>query len=373
MLKNTNSKTKVILGLSGGVDSSVVACLLKKQGIETQAVFMKNWDEDDEDNYCPAEEDLADAKAVAKQLDIPLHAVNFAADYWDKVFVNFLSEYEAGRTPNPDILCNKEIKFKVFLDYALTLYPHDAQVKIATGHYARIKEIDQQYFLLKGVDNNKDQSYFLYTLGQQQLSQSLFPLGELHKPQVREIAKDYALSVFDKKDSTGICFIGERNFNQFLKQFLNSKMGDMITPEGEIIGQHQGLIHYTLGQRKGLGIGGSKANKNTQATGEPWFVADKDIQSNQLIVVQGKNHPRLYHQQLTANKLHWISGQAPSLPLDCQAKIRYRQADQQCSILSINEEGFCRVKFAQQQFAITPGQSIVFYAGEICLGGGIIG
>ncbi len=367
-----SKKLKVILGLSGGVDSSVVAYLLKQQGVDVEAVFMKNWNKDDADGVCPAAEDFEDAQSVAAELRIPFHPVNFSKQYWDKVFINFLSEYKAGRTPNPDILCNKEIKFAVFLDYALSLNKEnvcDKQIKIATGHYARIKEKDGEYFLLKGKDNSKDQSYFLYTLGQKQLSQALFPLGELHKTEVRKIAEENDLAVYDKKDSTGICFIGERDFTEFLSRFLKSEPGEMISADGEVLGQHIGLIHYTLGQRKGLGIGG-RNSKN--ASGEPWFVAEKDLKNNQLVVVQGKQHPLLYNQGLTANQLHWVSGKAPTLPLLCQAKTRYRQADQHCEITHIDEQGYYHVRFIKKQFAITPGQSVVFYQQDICLGGGII-
>ncbi len=363
----------IVVGLSGGVDSSVSALLLKQQGYDVSAIFMKNWNEDDKDSYCPAEEDFADAQSIAAELDIPFHGVNFAPEYWDKVFAYFLSEYKAGRTPNPDILCNKEIKFKVFLDYALS----QGASKIATGHYARVREENGQFFLLKGKDNNKDQSYFLYTLGQYPLSKTLFPIGELDKPEVRQLAEQYQLATWDKKDSTGICFIGERDFKQFLSRYLPAQPGNMVTPEGEIVGQHQGLMYHTLGQRKGLGIGG----RSTNSSGQPWFAAQKDLSNNQLIVVQGKDHPLLYAKQLSASKLHWVSGQAPKLPLQCKAKTRYRQADQSCTIYSLpdgndignTEEGSsCMVKFDEPQFAITPGQSVVFYQADICLGGGII-
>lgn len=370
--KNINTSTPVVVGLSGGVDSSVTALLLKQQGFDVSAIFMKNWNEDDNDGYCPAEEDFADAQSIAAELNIPFHGVNFAPEYWDNVFSYFLSEYQAGRTPNPDILCNKEIKFKVFLDYALA----QGASKIATGHYARVKEQDGQFFLLKGKDNNKDQSYFLYTLGQYPLSKTLFPIGELEKPEVRQLAERFDLATWDKKDSTGICFIGERDFSKFLSQYLPAKPGDMVTPDGEVVGQHQGLMYHTLGQRKGLGIGGRKsAQKNA---GQPWFAARKELHKNQLIVVQGKDHPLLYSNQLTASSLHWVSGQAPTYPLRCKAKIRYRQADQDCIISEINaaqnteSEASCMVEFDTSQFAITPGQSVVFYQDEVCLGGGII-
>jgi len=376
---NKDTQTKITVGLSGGVDSAVCALLLKQQAYEVSAIFMKNWNEDDDDNYCPAEEDYADAQNVAAKLKIPLKAVNFAAEYWDKVFALFLDSYKKGHTPNPDILCNKEIKFKVFLDFALFDKRSDTVSdkmlntgaafgadKIATGHYAQVKEENGTYFLLKGKDTGKDQSYFLYTLNQHQLSKALFPLGNLDKTEVRKLAEENNLDVYDKKDSTGICFIGERNFNQFLGRFLKSNPGDIVSEQGEVIGQHKGLIYHTLGQRKGLGIGGSK-----NSTGEPWFVAQKDQEKNQLIVVQGKKNPLLYQQQLQASQLHWVSGNAPITPFKCKAKTRYRQQDQNCVIKSITN-GLCEVEFDLPQFAITPGQSVVFYDGMICLGGGII-
>jgi tRNA-specific 2-thiouridylase len=379
---HTHPFPAVVVGLSGGVDSSVTALLLQQQGYPVSAIFMKNWNEDDEQDYCPAEEDFADAQSIAAELDIAFHGVNFAPEYWDKVFAYFLAEYQAGRTPNPDILCNKEIKFKVFLDYALA----QGADKIATGHYARIKEKAGQFFLLKGKDSHKDQSYFLYTLGQYPLSKTLFPLGELKKSTVRQLAENFHLATWDKKDSTGICFIGERNFRQFLSQYLPATPGDMVTPEGEIIGQHQGLMYHTLGQRKGLGIGGRQSNKkeNNNKAGLPWFTAAKNIKQNQLIVVQGKDHPLLYRRSLNASNLHWISGKAPTPPFPCWAKTRYRQTDQACLITAITEDNqqtidnnnknssHCMVEFDSPQFAITPGQSIVFYLGEVCLGGGII-
>ena len=375
-------QTSIVVGLSGGVDSSVAALLLKQQGLDVSAIFMKNWNEDDKDSYCPAEEDFADARSIAAELNIPFHGVNFAPEYWDKVFAYFLTEYKAGRTPNPDILCNKEIKFKVFLEYALT----QGASKIATGHYARIKEEDGQFYLLKGKDNNKDQSYFLYTLGQYPLSKTLFPVGELEKSLVRQLAEDNNLATWDKKDSTGICFIGERDFKQFLSQYLPAQPGDMITPEGEVVGRHQGLMYHTLGQRKGLGIGGRKSPNNkaeSGKTGMPWFAAQKNLEKNQLIVVQGKDHPLLYSQSLHASDLHWVSGKAPDCPYQCTAKTRYRQPDQACTITSIEtstdntgissqNSSHCVVEFSTPQFAVTPGQSVVFYQGEICLGGGVI-
>ena len=365
----SSSTSSVVVGLSGGVDSSVAALLLKQQGLNVSAIFMKNWNEDDDEGYCPAEEDFADAQSIAAELDIPFHGVNFAPEYWDNVFSYFLSEYKAGRTPNPDILCNKEIKFKVFLEYALS----QGAEKIATGHYARVKEENGQFFLLKGKDNNKDQSYFLYTLGQYPLSKTLFPVGELDKSVVRQLAEEHHLATWDKKDSTGICFIGERDFNEFLSRYLPAQPGDMVTPEGEVVGQHKGLMYHTLGQRKGLGIGGRKATSDK--AGQPWFAAKKDLEKNQLIVVQGKDHPLLYSETLEASDLHWVSGHAPETPFRCKAKTRYRQPDQDCTITSIEtsaNSSHCMVEFDTPQFAVTPGQSVVFYQGEVCLGGGVI-
>jgi tRNA-uridine 2-sulfurtransferase len=353
---------KIIVGMSGGVDSSVAALLLKKQGYEVQGLFMKNWEEDDTENYCSAAEDVRDAQAVCDVLEIPLHTVNFATEYWDNVFAHCLQEYQAGRTPNPDILCNREIKFKVFLEYAQRL---GAQT-IATGHYVRLGQTHRQYQLLKGHDPNKDQSYFLYTLGQSQLAQSLFPIGELQKTQVRQLAAQAGLATQAKKDSTGICFIGERPFKTFLSRFLPAQPGPMETPEGEVLGQHDGLMYYTLGQRKGLNIGGQVGG-----SGEPWYVVAKDIPNNRLIVAQGHNHPLLFSDELKAQQLHWISGIAPSIPFSCYAKTRYRQTEQPCIITALDKET-CEVHFNQPQRAVTPGQSIVFYQNDECLGGAII-
>jgi tRNA-uridine 2-sulfurtransferase len=357
----TNNK-KVIVGMSGGVDSSVAALQLLEQGYNVEGLFMKNWEQDDDGDYCAAAIDLEDAQKVCDKLGIKLHSVNFSDQYWDRVFKHFLDEYSAGRTPNPDILCNKEIKFKAFLDYALKL----GADYIATGHYARIEERNEKHVMLKGVDNNKDQSYFLYTLGQQQLKHSLFPVGEIEKPVVRELAKKSAMATHAKKDSTGICFIGERKFKEFLQQYLPAQPGDIKTIEGKIIGKHHGLMYYTLGQRKGLGIGGVKGGSE-----EPWFSIDKDLKNNVLIAVQGEEHPRLFHTHLKASQLHWVSGQAPTAPYNCQAKVRYRQPDQTCTITQLDSNN-CSVTFDKPQRAITPGQSVVFYDGEICLGGGVI-
>lgn len=353
----TTSPKHIIVGLSGGVDSSVTAFLLKEQGHHVEAVFMKNWEEDDTDTYCPASLDMADAQAVCDQLTIELHRVNFAAEYWEKVFVDFLDEYNAGRTPNPDILCNREIKFKAFLHYA----KQRGADFIATGHYARIENGK----LLKGIDPTKDQSYFLYTLTEEQLSQSLFPVGNLEKKSVRELAKKMGLKTHAKKDSTGICFIGERKFKNFLNEYVKATPGSIKTIEGKTIGTHDGLMFYTLGQRQGLKIGGLK---NTPEA--PWYVVSKNIADNILIVAQGENHPALFSKTLTTTKVHWINGE-PTFPLALKAKTRYRQNDQACTIDKINENCY-QVIFDDPQRAITPGQSVVFYQNEICLGGGII-
>lgn len=358
-----SDKKFVIIGMSGGVDSSVSALLLKKQGYHVEGLFMKNWEEEPgQEHNCSTDDDLIDAQAVCLKLGIRLHTVNFATEYWDRVFTYFLEEYKAGRTPNPDVMCNKEIKFKAFLDHAQEL----GADYIATGHYARVRNENNAYQLLKGLDNNKDQSYFLYTLGQQQLQYALFPVGELAKSEVRKIAEEAGLKNAKKKDSTGICFIGERNFKKFLQQYLPAKPGLMQTPDGKTIGQHEGLMYYTLGQRQGLGIGGQKNSDES-----PWYVLDKNLEKNILIVGQGHDHPLLLSKKLTANQLHWVSGEMPKVPFVCQAKTRYRQADQACVITAIENETII-VEFTEPQWAVTPGQSIVFYKNEICLGGGII-
>lgn len=348
--------------MSGGVDSSVSALLLKQQGYEVEGMFMKNWEEDDNEDFCSASQDISDAQQVCDLLDIPLHKVNFSSEYWENVFEHFLEEYRAGRTPNPDISCNKEIKFKAFLDYAYSL----GASHIATGHYARILHHQEASLLLTGKDNNKDQSYFLHALSQKQIENVLFPVGELHKPEVRALAEKHNLPVFNKKDSTGICFIGERKFNDFLKQYLHHQQGNIETDTGEIIGTHQGLMYHTIGQRKGIGIGGKKDKSES-----PWYVLEKDIARNVLVVGQGTDHPLLYKKQLTASQLSWISGMTPDANQRYQAKIRYRQAQEPCQLI-FNSTGDMHVVFDNPQRAVTPGQSIVIYDHEICLGGGVI-
>ena len=351
---------KIIVGLSGGVDSSVAAFLLLEKGYEVEALFMKNWDEDDEDEYCSASEDLADAQQVADQLGIKLHTVNFSHEYWEDVFEHFLSEHKKGRTPNPDVLCNQRIKFKAFLDYAKDL----GAKKIATGHYARIAEKNGKYLLKAGLDGNKDQSYFLHLLNQEQLSQSLFPLGEIDKQEVRKIAKNNNFLNADKKDSTGICFIGERPFSEFLTTFLPKEKGDIVDQNDTFIKHHDGLPFYTIGQRKGLEIGGGFSNSP-----EPWFVADKVLESNKIVVVQGDD-ALLYHNSLIADDIHWVDS-PPIESFSCSAKIRYRQASQICKV-SLNDDQTIKVNFNESQRAITPGQSVVFYDDDVCLGGSVI-
>ena len=355
-----SAKPRVIVGMSGGVDSSVSALLLKQQGYEVEGLFMKNWDEDDGTEYCTAKVDLADAQIVCDRIGIKLHTANFAAEYWDNVFEHFLQEYKAGRTPNPDILCNREIKFKVFMEYAGVL----GGEFIATGHYVRRADRNGHTYLLKGLDPNKDQSYFLHAVGEAEFAKSLFPVGELEKPEVRRIAEQHDLITHNKKDSTGICFIGERRFKDFLQQYLPAQPGEIQTPDGKVLGEHMGLMYHTLGQRQGLGIGGVKG-----ANEEPWFVAQKDLHRNVLIVVQG-DHPLLYTNQLIAGQAHWINGQDQN-QFRCKAKTRYRQPDQACVVKTL-DNGQLEVQFDQPQRAVTPGQSVVFYQDDICLGGAAI-
>lgn len=357
-------RKKVVVGMSGGVDSSVSAYLLLQQGYQVAGLFMKNWEDDDDSDYCSAAADLADAQAVCDKLAIPLHTVNFAAEYWDRVFAHFLTEYQAGRTPNPDILCNKEIKFNAFLEFACEDLSADY---IATGHYVRCAEQQGNRCLLRGLDNNKDQSYFLYTLSHHQLARCLFPVGELQKSRVREIAQQQGFVTAQKKDSTGICFIGERKFRDFLARYLPAQPGKIITTDGEIIGEHQGLMYHTLGQRKGLGIGGIKDN----SLALPWYVVDKDIQKNQLVVAQGADHPRLLSGGFIARQLHQVTGQPFRAGFSCTVKTRYRQEDIPCQMTSVSTDRL-EVRFCQPVAAVTPGQSAVFYQQQNCLGGGVI-
>ena len=350
----------VIVGVSGGVDSAVSAFLLREQGYAVEGLFMKNWDEDDGTEYCTAKADLADAQAVCDLLGIRLHTANFAAEYWDNVFEHFLAEYRAGRTPNPDVLCNREIKFKVFAEYAETL----GASRIATGHYARLSREHGRTRLLTGRDAGKDQTYFLHAVPGAQLERCLFPVGELPKHEVRRIAREQEFPVAAKKDSTGICFIGERRFADFLRRYLPAQPGEIRGVDGERLGEHHGLMYYTLGQRQGLGIGGVSGHAE-----EPWYVVDKDLERNRLVVAQGGGHEALLSHALECAELHWIDG--PPEPGPLAARIRYRQADQPCSMEPIGE-GRARVHFAQAQRAVAPGQYVVFYQGECCLGGGVI-
>ena len=388
------TKQRIVVGMSGGVDSSVTALLLKQQGYDVIGLFMKNWEDDDDDEYCSSRQDLLDAVSVADTIGIPIEAVNFSTEYKERVFSYFLREYQAGRTPNPDILCNAEIKFKAFLDHAMQL----GADTIATGHYAQVREVDGLFQLLKAADDSKDQSYFLHRLNQMQLSHAIFPLGKILKSQVRAIAEQHGLSNHAKKDSTGICFIGERPFREFLNRYLPTQPGEMWTPdtladrpdygrgsnavtpapecsappsrnrtpEGKVVGEHMGLSFYTIGQRQGLGIGGAK-----ESSGEPWFVCGKDMANNRLIVVQGHTHPALLAPRLTALDSHWISGTAPVLGHPYAAKTRYRQADAPCHLIGLSES-LCEIAFDEAQWAVTPGQSVVIYDSEVCLGGAII-
>ncbi|QIL71124.1 tRNA 2-thiouridine(34) synthase MnmA [Diaphorobacter sp. HDW4B] len=367
---SSSSKHRVVVGLSGGVDSAVTAYLLKKQGHEVVGIFMKNWEDDDDSEFCSSNVDFVDAAAVADVIGIEIEHVNFAAEYKDRVFAEFLREYEAGRTPNPDVLCNAEIKFKAFLDHAMRL----GAEKIATGHYARVRQnADTQLFeLLKGLDPSKDQSYFLHRLNQAQLSKSMFPVGELHKTEVRRIAEEIGLPNAKKKDSTGICFIGERPFRDFLNRYIKHEPGLIIDDRGRKLGKHVGLSFYTLGQRQGLGIGGVKEKGAERGAGDhaPWFVARKDLEKNQLRVVQGHDHPWLLSHDLQALDASWIAGHPPATG-GCAAKTRYRQQDAHCNVVRAEGAGFA-LHFPEAQWAVTPGQSAVLYDGDVCLGGGVI-
>jgi len=353
---------KVMLGISGGVDSSVAALLLQQAGHQVEGLFMQNWEEDNRSGPCTTDTDRKDAVAVCGRLGIPFHARNFAAEYWNGVFEHFLAEYRAGRTPNPDVLCNREIKFKTFLDEARAL----GAEKIATGHYARIDcDADGRHRLLRAVDAGKDQTYFLHALGQQQLAATLFPIGDIEKNRVRELARRATLPTHAKKDSTGICFIGERDFRGFLSQYIPARPGEMRTPGGERIGEHQGVMYYTLGQRNGLGIGGRHG-----ASGEAWYVVGKDVAANVLLVAQGGENRWLYSRRLQAEAATWVAGTAPSAEFRCTARTRYRQLDQGCVVSILGDT--LEVRFDEPQRAVTPGQSVVFYAGEVCLGGAVI-
>ncbi len=353
---------RIVVGMSGGVDSSVAALLLKRRGFDVVGLFMKNWEEDDDDEYCSTRQDLIDCASVAEVIGIELEAVNFSAEYKERVFGAFLAEYSAARTPNPDVLCNAEIKFRAFLDHAMALGAR----RIATGHYARVRENAGRFELLKAVDLSKDQSYFLHRLNQEQLACVVFPVGELKKTEVRRIAKEAGLHNFAKRGSTGICFIGERPFREFLGRYLPKQPGAMRTPKGKVVGEHIGLSFYTIGQRKGVGIGGLKSSE-----GEPWYVAGKDLGRNELIVVQGHDHPLLLCERLSARDLAWVSGAPPDPQLPCSGKTRYRQADAACRVAQRGTSEL-EVEFDAPQWAVTPGQSLVLYRGEVCLGGGVI-
>lgn len=356
------TKQRVVVGLSGGVDSAVTAYLLKKQGHEVVGIFMKNWEDDDDSEYCSSNIDFVDAAAVADVIGIEIEHVNFAADYKDRVFAEFLREYQAGRTPNPDVLCNREIKFKTFLDEAHAL----GAECIATGHYAQVARRDGRWCLLRGADAGKDQSYFLHQLGQPQLSATLFPIGHLPKPEVRRIAQEAGLPTAAKKDSTGICFIGERDFRDFLGQYLPARPGEIRSVDGAVVGQHAGAWYYTLGQREGLNVGGVRGRPAA-----PWFVVGKDVHANVLYVDQGADSPWLLSNRLQTEAAHWVAGSPPAAVFTCTAKTRYRQHDQDCEV-RVDEDGRLSVAFAVAQRAVTPGQSLVLYRGDECLGGAVI-
>lgn len=356
-MKNKEN-TRVVVGMSGGVDSSVAALLLKQEGYDVVGIFMKNWDDTDEFGVCTATNDYEDVARVCNQIDIPYYSVNFEKQYWDKVFTYFLDEYKSGRTPNPDVMCNKEIKFKAFLEHALLL----GADYLATGHYARIDHSDGQSKLLRGVDNNKDQTYFLNQLDGTVLNKVMFPLGHYQKSEVREIAAEHNLSTANKKDSTGICFIGERNFKEFLSSYLPAQPGTMETLDGTVKGKHDGLMYYTIGQRQGLGIGGA---------GEPWFVTGKNLQENILYVGQGYNHEALLSDGLIGTDMNWINGKPDADKFTCTAKFRYRQKDSAVNVKILDDTNV-EVTFSNPERAITPGQSVVFYDGDVCLGGGTI-
>ncbi|EXX87094.1 thiouridylase [Paenibacillus darwinianus] len=361
-MSGSNSSVRVVVGMSGGVDSSVTALLLKQQGYDVIGIFMKNWDDTDEFGHCTAEEDAEDVRRVCAQIGIPYYTVNFERQYFDKVFTYFLDEYKRGRTPNPDVMCNREIKFGDFLKKATDL----GADFLATGHYARVERTGSGTRLLRGVDANKDQTYFLHALRQDQLAKAMFPIGDLPKSEVRRIAAEAGLATAKKKDSTGVCFIGERNFKEFLSQYLPAQPGSMIDVRtGEVKGRHDGLMYYTLGQRQGLGIGGS-------GTGEPWFVADKDLARNELLVVQGEAHPVMYSEGLTAAGVNWIAPAVPDGPIRCTAKFRYRQPDQAVTVTLLDGGTTADVVFDTPQKAVTPGQAVVFYDGDVCMGGGTI-
>ena len=358
MMNKLPHETRVVIGMSGGVDSSVAALLLKEQGYDVIGIFMKNWDDTDENGVCTATEDYNDVIEVCNQIGIPYYAVNFEKQYWDKVFTYFLDEYRAGRTPNPDVMCNKEIKFKAFLEHAIAL----GADYVATGHYARVAYMDGEYKMLRGVDDNKDQTYFLNQLSQEQLSKTMFPLGELKKPQIREMAKEAGLATAAKKDSTGICFIGERNFKDFLSNYLPAQPGVMQTLSGEVKGKHDGLMYYTIGQRHGLGIGGN---------GDPWFAVGKNLKENILYVDQGFHNELLYGDEVIATNVGWVSNEAKEKEFQCTAKFRYRQEDNKVTV-QIVDENTVRILCDEPIRAITPGQAVVFYDGDECLGGATI-